>query len=104
MHLRKKREAIFIIEWGLQNQPFKNREHVKAEIRLCTLACSVLEYLSFLFAALGIIGDALNTTLILEPMSWFLLAIFASVHAIIPAMHRVVAKHLLGIEAESKKE
>jgi len=92
------------MEWGLWNKPFKNREHVKAEIRLCALACNVSEYLSFLFAALGIIGDALNTTLILEPMSWFLLAIFASVHAIIPAMHLVVAKHFLGIEAESKKE
>jgi len=87
----------------LQDQPFKNREHVKAEIRRCALAGSVGQYLSFLFAALGVIGDALNTTLGLDSLSWFLLAIFASVHAIVPHVHLVVAKHLLGIEAESKK-
>jgi ubiquinone/menaquinone biosynthesis C-methylase UbiE len=88
----------------LQNQPFKNREHVIAEIKRCALAGGTFTCLSFLFAALGVIGDALNTTLGLEPMSWFLLAIFSSVHAIVPDMHLVVAKHLLGIEAESKKE
>ena len=87
----------------LQNQPFKNREHVIAEIRRCAMASSVSAYLSFLFAAIGIIGDALNTTLVLQPTIWLLLAIFAGLHAIVPAMHLVVAKHFLGIEAESKK-
>ncbi len=57
----------------------------------------------FIFAALGVIGDALNITLGLEPMSWLLLAIVAGLNAIIGHMHVVVAKHLLGIEAESKK-
>ncbi len=89
---------------ALQNQPFKNREHVKAEIRRCALASSVGMLLGFLFTALGIISDALNITLVLEPMSWFLWAIFAGVTAIVPTLHLVVAKHFLGIEAESKKE
>jgi len=88
----------------LQDQPFKNREHVKAEIRRCALASTVASYLSFLFAVLGIIGEALNTTLGLQPMIWLLLAIFASIHAVVPTMHLVVAKHFLGIETESKKE
>jgi uncharacterized protein (DUF983 family) len=87
----------------LQNQPFKNREHAIAEIRRCAMASSVSSYLSFLFAAIGIIGDALNTTLVLQPMIWLLLAIFAILHAIVPTIHLVVAKHFLGIEAESKK-
>ena len=87
----------------LQNQPFKNREHVKAEISRCARASTVFAYLSFLFAVLGIIGDALKTTLVLQPLVWLLLAVFASLHAIVPAVHLVVAKHLLGIEAESKK-
>jgi hypothetical protein len=104
MHLRKKREAISIMASQLQNQPFKNREHIKTEIRRCALAGSVFAYLSFLFAALGIISDALNTTLVLQPMIWLLLAIFSSLHAVVPSVHLVVAKHLLGIEAESKKE
>jgi hypothetical protein len=46
----------------------------------------------------------LNITLGLEPTSWLLLAIVAGLNAIIGHMHTVVAKHLLGIEAESKKE
>jgi hypothetical protein len=88
----------------LQDQPFKNREHVKAEIRRCASASTVASYLSFLFAVLGIIGEALNSTLGLQPMIWLLLAIFASTHAVVPTLHLVVAKHFLGIEAESKKE
>jgi hypothetical protein len=87
----------------LQDQPFKNREHVIAEIRRCAMASSVSSFLSFLFAVIGIIGDASNTTLGLTSLSWFLLAIFAAIHAIVPSMHLVVAKHFLGIEAESKK-
>jgi hypothetical protein len=97
------KEAIVQMTSRLEHQPFKNREHVIAEIRRCALAGSVSQYLSFLFAALGILGDALNITLGLESMSWFLLAIFASLHAIVPHMHLVAAKHFLGIETESKK-
>jgi len=91
------------MERSLENQPFKNREHVMAEIRRCALMGLVCQYLSFLFVALGIIGDALNVKLGLESMSWFLLAIVAGLNAIIGHTHTVVAKHLLGIETESKK-
>jgi multisubunit Na+/H+ antiporter MnhG subunit len=87
----------------LQDQPFKNREHVKAEIKRCAMASSVCSLLSFLFIALGIISDALNTTLGLTSFSWFLLAIFATIHAVVPTMHLVMAKHFLGIEAETKE-
>jgi len=86
------------------DEPFKNREHVLAEIRLCGQAGGVVTLLSLLFAALGIISDASNITLALEPMSWFLLAIFAMVGAMGPTLHVVMAKHLLGIPTESKKE
>ena len=86
------------------DQPFKNREGVIAEIRQCARMGGVVSILSLLFFALGIISDALNITLGLEPMSWFLMAIFAMVSAMGPTLHVVVAKHFLGIEAESKKE
>ena len=46
----------------------------------------------------------MNITLVLESMSWFLLAIVAGLNAIVGHMHVVVAKHLLGTEAEDKKE
>jgi hypothetical protein len=88
---------------SLENRPFKNREHIKAEIRRCALYGSACQYFSFLFAALGIITEALNITLGLAPMSWLLLALLAGLNAIIGRMHVVVAKNLLGIEAESKE-
>ena len=85
-------------------KPFKDREEAKKEIRECDRFGVICQYACFIFAALGVIGDTLNITLGLEPMSWFLLAIAAGLNAIIGHMHVVVAKHLLGKEAESKKE
>jgi hypothetical protein len=100
----RKKEAISIMVSRLEDQPFMNREHVKAEIERCASFGDICQYLSFLFVALGVIGDALNINLGLEPMSWLLLAIVAGLNAIIGHMHVVMAKHLLGIKTESKKE
>jgi hypothetical protein len=83
----------------LEDQPFKSREQAKAEVRKCALFGDTCQYFSFLFAGLAVIGEASNTTLGLEPISWLLLAIVAGLNAIIGHMHIVVAKHLLGIEA-----
>ena len=94
---------ISIMGSRLEDQTFKNREQVKAEVRKCALYGDVCQYLSFIFVVLGVIGDALNITLGLESMSWFLLAIVAGLNAIIGHMHVVVAKHLLGIEADTRK-
>jgi hypothetical protein len=87
----------------LEDQTFKNREQVKAEVRKCALYGDVCQYLSFIFVALGVIGGALKITLGLESTSWFLLAIVAGLNAIIGHTHVVVAKHLLGIEAGTGK-
>ncbi len=51
-------------------KPFKDREEVKAEIRRCDLMGSIFTYAGLVFASLGVIGDALNITLVLEPMIW----------------------------------
>ena len=85
------------------HKPFKNNEEVKTEIRDCDRVAGISHYACFIFAALGVIGDAVNITLGLESMSWFLLSIVAGLTAMVGHMHVVVAKHLLGIEAESKK-
>ena len=87
----------------MEEKPFKNREEVKAEIRECDRFAAITQWACFIFAALGVIGDALNITLGLESMSWFLLAIVAGLNAIIGHMHVVVAKHLFGIESEKKE-
>jgi hypothetical protein len=86
------------------HKPFKNREEVKTEIRDCDRVAGISHYACFIFAALGVIGDAMNITLGLESMSWFLLSIVAGLNAIVGHTHVVVAKHLLGTEAENKKE
>lgn len=84
--------------------PFKSREEVKAEIGRCDLVGSSLSIACAVFAALGVIGDALNITLGLEPMIWLLLAIVAGLNAVNPHMKSTVAKHLFGIESERKKQ
>jgi hypothetical protein len=87
------------LEATWNHKPFKNREEVKTEIRDCDRFAGISQYACFIFAALGVICDALNITLGLESMSWFLLAIVAGLNAIIGHTHVVVAKHLLGTEA-----
>ena len=86
------------------DEPFKNREQVLAEIKFCAKSGGAVTLLSFVFAALGIISDALNITLLLEPTSWFLLAILAMVGSLGPVLHVVLAKHLLGMEVVGRKE
>ena len=86
---------------ALEEKPFKNREDVKAEIKRCSTFATICMVFCVIFLILGIIGDALNTTLGLESMSWFLLAIIAGLIAIHPQMHAVAAKHLLYMD-ESK--
>ena len=88
---------------ALEEKPFQNREDVKHEIKLCSTVSSVFQLLSLLFAIVGIIGDALDATLGLETLSWFLLAIIIGVTSIIPSMHAILAKHLLYLD-ETKKE
>jgi len=90
--------VIYIAE-----QPFKNREELKARIKLCGNWSTICVVLAFLFALLGIIANALNKTLGLDSMSWFLLAIFFVGVNITPNIHLAVYRHLYGIESENKK-
>ena len=88
---------------ALEEKPFQNREEVKHEVKLCSTMSTIFQLLSFLFAIVGIIADALNTTLGLETLSWFLLAIILGVSSVLPSMHAVSAKRLLYMD-ETKKE
>ena len=85
-------------------KPFKDREEVKKEIKIWFITSLVLVCLGLLLALIGIIADALDRTLGLETMSWFLLAIFLSVSAAAPLVKSAVAKSLYGIESESKNK
>ena len=87
-----------------EDKPYKDREEVKKDIRLCALVGGILIYTCIGLAALGVISDALDRTLVLESMSWFLLAIVVGVISILPNMTSLAAKHLYGIESERKDE
>ena len=85
-------------------KPFKDREEVKTDIRLCDWASASLMLVSLIFAALGVIVEVFDIALVLESMSWFLLAIFALIAAIFPYLNYVTAKNLYGIESENISE
>jgi len=60
--------------------------------------------LGLTFAALGVISDAMNLTLVLEPISWLLLSIVFCLSAIASWIAWVLAVHIDAIEAGRKKE
>ena len=82
---------------------YKNREHVKDEIRFCANMAIAFTVGAALFLAVGVISDALDTVFILHPTMWLLVSIFCGMAVIVTHMHVVAAKQTLGIEAESKE-
>ena len=61
----------------------RDSEEVEVEIRKCAIVGAVFLLLALACLALGIVSDALDTTLGLESMSWFLLAIFCGLLIIV---------------------
>jgi len=82
---------------------YKNREHVLAEARFCSRMAQAFTLCAFLFTALGVISDALNTVLLLHPTTWLLWAIGCGITVMISHMHIMTAKQVLGIGTESKQ-
>ena len=70
--VRRNKEVV-----SMSEHPFKTREDVKKEIRLCDRASGLVIIVGLIFAVLGVIGDALDVKLVLESMSWFMLAILS---------------------------
>jgi len=68
------------------------------------LVGGVCFFLGIAFAVLGVIGDAIDSTLGLEPISWFLLAIAVLVISAIWYFSWGVAVYVDAIEAKSKKK
>jgi len=84
-------------------EPYENREHVLDEIRFCARMAQAFTLCSFLFVALGIISDGLNTVLVLHPTTWILVALGCGITVIVSHMHVMTAKQVLGIRSESKE-
>ncbi len=85
-------------------EPFKNREHIIWEIGYCNKAGTYITYLCLASVAMGIISDLLNMKLGLESMSWLLLAVVAGIVSLVPNLHMIMAKHLLGMEVIKKDQ
>jgi len=64
------------------------------------LLSRIVFVLGIIFAVLGIISDAINTTLGLQTMSWFLLAVGVFVAGIVPGLGWAVAVYLKAIEGK----
>lgn len=70
----------------------------------CELLRHVCWILGAIFAILGVIGDAANVTLVLEPISWLLLSVAAFTASVCPSVTWAVAWYLRSIEAKGKKK
>lgn len=88
----------------MAEKPFKDREEVKREIEKFSAIGLFDSGLGVVFAIIGIAADALDITLLLEPTSWFLLAIFFGILGVWPIMKSALARSLYGVGSESKHE
>ena len=64
----------------------------------------VLWFLGIIFAVLGVVGDAMNTTLVLQSTFWLLMSIFFCLSGIASWIAWVLAVYLDAMEAKDKKE
>jgi hypothetical protein len=86
----------------MAEKPFKNRDDIKKQIRMCERWCDIAVSLAFLLVAIGIIWRVLKIDYGLDSTFWFLLGIFFALISIMPAIHIVVYKQMYGIYSENK--
>jgi hypothetical protein len=85
-------------------RPYEDLEKLKASLGRSGALGHVCWFLGIVFAVLGIIGDAANVKIGLEPESWLLLAIVASVLSVSLFIGWAVAWYLRSIEAKSERK
>ena len=79
-------------------------EKVKGDVGKCDAMRSVCWTAGLVFAILGVIGDAANVTLVLESISWLLLAVAALIASILPSINWAMAWYLMSVETKGKKK
>ncbi|MBA7672672.1 hypothetical protein ES703_80857 [subsurface metagenome] len=67
------------------------------------MASRIFFILGLVFAVLGIISDAMDAILGIEPMSWFLLAIGTFVVGILPCLGWMMAVYLKFVEVKKEQ-
>lgn len=98
MFAYKEKEVISMV------RHWEDREYVKSGVGSSGLLDHICWLLGIVFAVLGVIGEAIDTTLGLESMSWYLLSIAAFGASIFPAIGWAVSWYLRSIEAKGKKK
>jgi len=83
---------------------WEDREKLKASLGSTGMAAHICWFLGVVFVLLGVIGDAVNRTLGLEPNSWFLLSIVTFLVSITMFFGMGLAWYLITTDAKSKKE
>jgi uncharacterized membrane protein len=86
------------------DKPFKDREHILWEIGYCNKAANYVILLSLICLLLGIISNLLAMKLALDSTSWFMVSIVAGILSLLPTLHELLAKHLLGMEVIKKDQ
>ena len=80
-----------------------SRELIAGKATMWAMLGGVCWFLGVIFAILGIISDAINATLGLEPISWLLLAIATFVISAIWYLSWAVAIYLRTTEAKKEE-
>jgi hypothetical protein len=84
--------------------PFENREVVRTSLRLGGILTHICWFLGVIFAVLGIIAGAMNTTLGLEATHWFLLSIALFAASITQSIGFALSWYLETLEAKNKEK
>ncbi len=82
---------------------WEDREQLKASLGSSGMSAHICWFLGIIFAILGVIGDAANATLGLEPTSWFLLAIVALLVSITMFFGMGLAWYLITTDTKKKE-
>jgi hypothetical protein len=81
-------------------KPFKSRKELEDALDPMGFAFHLTYWLGIIFAALGVISDAVNIILVLESITWLLLSIAAFLAGIPMLVTWAVAQHLLGLKVK----
>ena len=84
-------------------QHWADREKMKANLSASGRMGHIYWFIAIIFAIVGIIGDAANVTLGLEPASWFLLAIITLLASITFFIGWAVSWYLNTIATQKKE-
>ena len=83
---------------------WKNRKMILTSASTSMVSAHICWLLGAVFAVVGVIGEAINVTLGLGPISWLLLSIAAFVASIPQLLGWHLAVYLDAIETKSKKK